>query len=87
MKSAEHGKNTSSVEVTNISSHGVWISINEREYFMPFEQFPWFREAPIGKILRVEMHTDTHVYWPELDIDLDVDRILSPENYPLVSGR
>jgi hypothetical protein len=54
---------------------------------MPFEQFPWFREAPIGKILRVEMHTDTHVYWPELDIDLDVDRILSPENYPLVSGR
>ena len=87
MKSANHGKNISRAEVTNISSHGVWIIVDDRELFMPFDRFPWFKNAPIGKILHVEMHSDTHVHWPELDVDLDIDRILNPENYPLVDGR
>ena len=59
--------------------------VDTREIFLPFEYFPWFQDASIKKILHVEMPSENHLYWPELDIDLDVNSILYPENYPLVS--
>ena len=55
------------------------------EMFPPFEYFPWFQDASVKKVLHVEMLSEYHLYWPELDIDLDVNSILHPENYPLVS--
>lgn len=85
MKSVQRGNNIFPAEVTNISGHGIWILIDAQEMFMPFEHFPWFKEAPIKKILHVEMPSDNHLYWPELDIDLDINSILYPENYPLIS--
>ena len=78
-----HGKNTSNVDVTNISMHGIWILYKNKEYFMPFEEFPWFRDATIAKIFNVEEVSPEHLYWPELDIDLTLDIIKEPENYPL----
>jgi hypothetical protein len=41
------------VEVTNISTHGVWLLARDREYFMPYEDFAWFKDAPVGKIVNV----------------------------------
>lgn len=38
-------------EVLNISKHGFWLMIHGREYYLPFEDFPWFRNATIGEIL------------------------------------
>jgi uncharacterized protein DUF2442 len=86
MKSTQHGTNTSA-EVTNISGNGIWMLIDDQEMFLAFEHFPWFQEASIKKILHVEMPSKNHLYWPELDIDLDVNSILYPENYPLVSRK
>ena len=37
------GSNTSDVEVTNISSHGVWLLAHDHELFMPYTDFPWFK--------------------------------------------
>jgi hypothetical protein len=85
MKSATLGFITSEVEVTNISTHGFWMFIHNQEIFLPFVQFPWFEDAPVRKILNVGMPSPHHLYWPELDIDLDIDSILNPEKYPLVS--
>lgn len=28
------------LEVTNISEHGFWLFIDDKEYFLPFKQFP-----------------------------------------------
>lgn len=85
MKSQQHGNDTSTLEVTNISKHGFWIMIREQEMFLPFDRFPWFRDAPVRKILNVELPSEQHLYWPELDIDLEIEMILNPERYPLVS--
>lgn len=38
------GNSTSAVEVTNISAHGVWLLAHNRELFMPYDNFPWFKE-------------------------------------------
>jgi hypothetical protein len=73
------------VEVTNVSKHGLWLLIDEKEVFLPFEKFPWFQDAPIGKVVHVELPSAQHLYWPELDVDLEVESVLYPERYPLVS--
>jgi hypothetical protein len=59
--------------------------VGERELFVSFAEFPWFRDAAIGAITNVELPSAHHLYWPELDIDLAVESIEHPEKYPLVS--
>ena len=85
MTSAAHGISTSPVEVTNISQHGFWVLVKDEELFLPFSEFPWFRDVSIRQILHVELPSSNHLYWPELDIDLAVDSIRHPERFPLVS--
>ncbi len=87
MKSAAPGASTSPVEVTNVSTHGFWIFVGERELFVSFRDFPWFKDASIGAITQVELPSPHHLYWPELDVDLAVESIEHPEKYPLVSTR
>jgi hypothetical protein len=86
MKSALRGKNTSDVEVTSVSSHGLWLWLDDREVFLAYDVFPWFKAAPIGDVLKVERVTPDHLYWPELDVDLHVESIDQPKKYSLVSG-
>ena len=74
-----------SVEVTNISRHGFWLLLGERELFVSFAEFPWFERAPVGPILKVELPHSGHLHWPELDIDLAVESIEHPERFPLVA--
>ncbi len=83
MNSEQLGKIASDVEVTNISTHGIWLLVGERELFLSYEDFPWFKEVPIGNILRVEQPTPGHFYWPDLDVDLSIESIEHPERFPL----
>ena len=85
MRSVQRGKRTFGAEVTNVSSHGLWVLLDTRELFLSFQMFPWFRESPIGKVMRVEWPSPEHLYWPELDIDIAVESIEHPERFPLVS--
>ena len=86
MKSETHGVHTSAVEVTNISRHGFWLFLEEKESFLAFDQFPWFKDAPVESILNVQLLNEHHLYWPDLDVDLHVDSIEHPERFPLVAS-
>ena len=83
-KSVTRGKSTLAVEIGNVSAHGFWLIIGDGELFVPFKKFPWFKEAPIGKLLNVKLPHRGHLYWPDLDIDLAVESIEHPDRYPLV---
>ena len=83
MKLRELGQSGLKVEVTNISSHGIWLLTREKELFLSYEDFPWFKEAPVKKILNVEEPMIGHFYWPELDVDLSLEIIEHPERFPL----
>lgn len=76
------GTGTSDVEVTNISRHGFWIFLDDSELFLSFEEFPWFKDARVASLLRVERPRPQHLYWPDLDVDLTVDSIEHPEKFP-----
>jgi len=86
MNSQPLGKNTSEIEVTNISTHGLWLFVAGEEFFLSYDDFPWFKNATINNILNVEQLSTNHFYWPNLDVDLGIEMIRNPENYPLKSG-
>ncbi len=85
MKSKALSENTSEVEITNISRDGFWILVKGRELFVPFKEFPWFKDASVGAILNVQLPGPHHLYWPDLDVDLAVESIKHPERFPLIS--
>ena len=81
MKSKADGKITLEAEVTQIDKQGIWLLIGEKESFLSFEKFPWFRDASVGTIHNVELLNNNHLYWPDLDIDLAVESIEHPEQF------
>ncbi len=85
MKSGKRGKSTSAVEVTHVSEHGFWLLLPAGEALLPFDTFPWFRDATIAQLQNVQLVHSDHLRWPDLDIDLAVDSVLHPDRYPLLS--
>ncbi len=85
MKSEITGDATSRVEVLNVSPHGFWLLLDGREHFLDVENFPWFRRATLAQLFEVEVLHGDHLYWSQLDVDLDLDRIEHPERYPLIA--
>lgn len=85
MKLKQHGQIGLEVEVTNISSHGIWLLAGDKELFLSYENFPWFKDVPIKKILNITEPTKGHFYWPDLDVDLSIEIIEHPERFPLVA--
>lgn len=64
MKSASIGTSTSAPEVTDISPFGIWILYRAKEHFLPFEEFPWFRDASVQKVFHVVEEGTEHLRWP-----------------------
>ena len=84
MKLKELGKNSSNVEVTQISTHGIWLFVKGVEYFLSFKNFPWFENATVAQIHNVELLHSFHLRWPNLDVDLHIESLTNLEKYPLV---
>jgi len=78
-----HGRSTLETEVTNISSHGLWVLLDNQEFFLSYKDFPWFKDRTINEISNVENLGEGHLYWKNLDIDLSLDIIKHPERFPL----
>ncbi len=74
------------IEVTNISSHGLWILADEKEFFLSYEDFPWFKDKTVNDITKVESFEQRHLYWENLDVDLSLEMIEHPERFPLQSN-
>lgn len=85
MSSNIAGKSISEVEIQNISGFGIWLLVLGKEYFMPFEKFPWFKDANVSHILNVNVSPSGKLHWPDLDIDLSTEILKAPERFPLIA--
>jgi len=83
MSLSQHGSSISAVEVTNISAHGVWLLAHEKELFMSYDDFPWFRDQSVKSIINVEEPSPGHFYWPDIDVDVTEEIIENPAKFPL----
>jgi len=68
-----------------VDAHGIWVFVREKEYFLPYEDYPWFRKAKLEDIINVELHHRIHLYWPALDVDLSINSLEHPGQYPMVA--
>ena len=69
-------------EVTNVSGHCLWVLVDDEELALPFSEFPWFRSATIDQVLNVVRPSGSHLYWPDLDVDLSFGFNPSPRSLP-----
>lgn len=84
MRSEKPGRGTS-VNVENITPTGIWLSTKNKEYFLSYRDFPYFLNQTLKSIQNVKLLHGFHLYWPDLDIDLEIDNIDNPDQYPLKS--
>ena len=83
MSSEALGRAFSGLEITHVSTHGIWLLTGDRELFLPYDEFPWFADAPLRQVLNVREESAGHFHWPDLDVDLTIDIILHPDRFPL----
>jgi len=84
MNSGQPGSHISLNEVTNIESFGFWILIEGKEFFVPFKDYPIFKQATIQQLLNMKVISPTQLHWPDLDADIEVEALEQPEHYPLI---
>ena len=76
---------TSKAEIVQVTPFGIWLAYEGREFFLDYDRYPWFKNATVDKIYHVEVPVAKHLYWPELDIDLELECLENPDRYPLVA--
>lgn len=74
---------TIEAEITHISSYGIWLLTHDKELFLPYEEFPWFKNQPVKSIINVTEQGEGHFYWSDIDVDLTIESIEHPERFPL----
>jgi hypothetical protein len=82
MKLSQRGIDTLA-SVENITPFGIWLFVKDKEYFLSYKDYPFFKNQTINSIQNVKFVHGFHLYWPELDVDLEIDNLESPEKYPL----
>ncbi|MDR2207197.1 MAG: DUF2442 domain-containing protein [Flavobacteriaceae bacterium] len=79
----KNGENIS-VKVLAITGNGILISIPEGDFFLPYSDYPWFKNARVDEVLDVKSEGNFAIRWDKLDVDLEIDSILHPEKYPII---
>jgi hypothetical protein len=82
MKSSKHSENILA-SVENITPFGIWLFVKDKEYFLSYRDYPYFRDQTLKSIQSVQLLHGYHLFWPELDVDLEIDNLENPERYPL----
>jgi hypothetical protein len=84
MSLSQPGIGTSDYEVTNIEPSGFWVLVDDREYFIPFADYPVFKDAKISQLFNMVRLSPTQLHWPDLDADIEIEALKHPEQYPLI---
>ncbi len=83
MLSKKRGKNISASEVTAVGRDGFWLINQDREFFVPFNDYPVFRKATVEQIYCIEEIAPGQLRWESLDADIELEALETPERYPL----
>jgi hypothetical protein len=84
MSSNLPGIGISDNEVTNIGATGFWLLVEDKEYFVPFADYPVFQTATIEQIFNVKRLGPGQFHWLALDADIELDALENPDQFPLV---
>ena len=72
-------------EITYISHNRLTLKIKDREYYLPYTDYPWFERAAVGDVFDVQLIGNERIRWEKLDVDLSLSILRNPDKYPLVA--
>ena len=78
-----NGKDTSSNSVTGITTHGFWILVNDKEYFISFADYPVFKKAAVENIFDFRLVSPAQLRWETIDCDIELESLDNPQKFPL----
>jgi hypothetical protein len=84
MNSSQNGTFISEYSVTSISDLGFWVLVDDKEYFVPFKEYPGFKSASVNQILNFTFIAPNQLCWEDLDIDIELTALSHPESFPLI---
>ena len=73
-------------QVTSIQRTGFWVIVDDKEYFIDFEDYPDFKKATVAQIHSFR-RSKGGLHWDELDVDIEIEALKHPEQYPLIFKR
>jgi hypothetical protein len=79
----KRGKHIYASEVTAVGRDGFWFISQDKEYFVPFSNYPVFRQATVEQIYGLEEIAPGQLRWDSLDVDIELGALENPERYPL----
>ena len=74
------------VEITSLDRLGFWLRRQDEDLYLPFALFPWFEHATVAQLCRVECIGEAFLYWPGLDLELDLEKVRNPMTVAQVAG-
>ncbi len=80
----QSGTLTSKAEVVQITPFGLWVSIDDKEYYLDYKKYPWFQNKTVAAICNIETDKNGNIHWPDLDVDIELASLENPQAYPLV---
>lgn len=83
MLSEPRGNSICASEVTAIGRDGFWLIHDDREFFVPYENYPVFRLATVEQIYSMQEIGPGQLYWESLDADIEVEALDHPEYFSL----
>ena len=84
MSLSQPGIGTSDYEATNNEPSGFWVLVDDQEYFIPFADYPVFKDAKISQLFNMARLSPTQLHWPDLDADIEIEALKRPEHYHLI---
>ncbi len=73
-------------QVTSIQRTGFWVIVDDKEYFVDFVDYPDFKKATVAQIHSFR-RSKGGLHWDELDVDIEIEALKHPEQYPLIFKR
>lgn len=70
-------------ELTNINSVGFYLLIENKEYFVPFNEYPVFKTIPLHDIFEMTLLSPEQIYWEKHDIDIELSALKTPHLFTL----
>jgi len=71
-------------ELKMVSSEGLYLYVDGKGYFASFKNFPYLADLPIAQLFKVKYCGDGDIRWEDADIDLNVEILSRPEDFPRV---
>jgi hypothetical protein len=84
MISSKSGTSILDCNITSINDLGIWILIENKEYFIPFADYSGFKNASLKQVFAVKFLPPSQLRWDEIDIDIELQALAQPEAFPLI---